>query len=296
VLPPIEDAQKSAAIPLSCPRVWPAYKDRGKGRKQGNRGKGPEIPLDARIILDICSNNEEEFCIYCFCCPALSRDNYEFLYTPPASSTIKGVLSAKEKDVGTMFMECAIQKEKGEKFINDTGPSLFHSEPELHCFFINASAATVGHLDYGQDKTMTGPEGWLVNMLMDEDAGWGASEVQDTPEDDPTSPTSCNIIEEANSAISGWKDVCRNVTVHLLEGGVSRLTNPDGSLVTLLALRQDRPAREGIALDRNAGGTKHVLVIGHQAHHLGWTGHSTNQFSPIANPAQAEDPSEDLNA
>jgi hypothetical protein len=99
-----------------------------------------------------------------------------------------------------------------------------------------------------------------------------------------------------DQAVSSWKDVRRNVTVHLPEGRVARQTNPDSSLVTLPSQKADRPAREGLQLDPRASHTEHVMVINRQAVHVGWSGRAQNQFEaladPAAPPAMAEDPSE----
>jgi hypothetical protein len=102
-------------------------------------------------------------------------------------------------------------------------------------------------------------------------------------------------VAEADQAVSSWKDVRRNVTVHLPEGGVARQTNPDGSLVTLPSRKADRPVREGLQLDPRAGHAEHVMIINRQAVHVGWSGPAQNQFAALqglAPPAIAEDPSE----
>jgi hypothetical protein len=153
---------------------------------------------------------------------------------------------------------------------------------------------------------------WLANMPTDEEAGWNADAANATireeisaaivtgpvPNPVPTpAPASLEAsVAEADQAISSWKDVRHNVTVHLPEGRVARQTNPDGSLVTLPSLRADRPAREGIQLDPAAGRTEHVMNINRQAQHVGWSGRAQNQFAALAGPAppptMAEDPSE----
>jgi hypothetical protein len=71
----------------------------------------------------------------------------------------------------------------------------------------------------------------------------------------------------------------------LPDGGISRLTGPDGSLTLVPA---NHPAQEGLALDRQARGVENVLILNRQVHHLGWSGRTSNQFAALAGP----DPSE----
>jgi hypothetical protein len=102
-------------------------------------------------------------------------------------------------------------------------------------------------------------------------------------------------VAKADHAVSSWKNVRNNVTVHLPDGGVARQINPDGSLVTLPSRRADRPTREGLQLDPHAGLTENVMMINRQAVHVGWTGRAQNQFAALAGPAgppaEADDPS-----
>jgi hypothetical protein len=156
---------------------------------------------------------------------------------------------------------------------------------------------------------------WVLGMPMDEEAGWKEGAMNDAicqdladvlppgslPLPSPPQADPAVVVEEADRAISGWKDARRNVTVHLPEGKVVRATNPDGSLVTVPIQWEDRPAREGIALDHRTSGVEHVMIINRQAQHIGWSGCTVNQFAalagPVAPPAVAEEPSEvDLNA
>jgi hypothetical protein len=96
--------------------------------------------------------------------------------------------------------------------------------------------------------------------------------------------------------VSSWKEVKRNVTVHLPEGRVARQTNLDGSLVTVPRAQADRPPREGLQLDPRAGRTEHAMIINRQVVHVGWSGRDQNQFEALAAPgpppAAADDPSE----
>jgi hypothetical protein len=151
-------------------------------------------------------------------------------------------------------------------------------------------------------------------MPSDEEAGWGAETNNDTirlevetaclasglpPPPSPPAPSGASLaaaVAEADRAVSSWKNVKNNVTVHLRDGGVARQTNPDGSLVTLPSQKADRPAREGLQLDPRSSHTEHVMIINRQAVHVGWTGRAQNQFAalagPVAPPADADDPSE----
>jgi hypothetical protein len=153
---------------------------------------------------------------------------------------------------------------------------------------------------------------WLANMPSDEEAGWNAAASDSTIRKEvsaakaagstpptPIPSTSASLVAtvaEADQAVSSWKDVRHNVTVHLPEGGVARQTNPDGSLVTLPSRKADRPACEGLQLDPRAGHTEHIMIINRQAQHVGWSGRAQNQFAalqtPAAPPATADDPSE----
>jgi hypothetical protein len=115
----------------------------------------------------------------------------------------------------------------------------------------------------------------------------------------PPAPPATSLaatVAEADQAVSSWKSIKHNVTVHLPEGRVACQINPDGSLVTLPSLRADRPAREGLQLDPQASHTERVMVINRQAMHVGWEGPARNQFAalagPVAPPAPADDPSE----
>jgi hypothetical protein len=149
-------------------------------------------------------------------------------------------------------------------------------------------------------------------MPSDEEAGWNAAatdthirkEITEAviasgsslPPPPPAPLSLETTLAEADQAVSSWKDVRRNVTVHLPEGQVARQTHLDGSLVTLPSRKEDRPAREGLQLDPRAGHTEHVMIINCQAQHVGWSGRTTNQFdalaAPAVPPAIAEDPSE----
>jgi hypothetical protein len=189
------------------------------------------------------------------------------LYTP--QTVEMGPISAKGKNSREMFVECALHKSKGREFVEKVGGDIFHSEDELHQFFAWVGHAAVAHIDYSGSAAVTGPDGWLLTMPTDKSIGWGASEleVEELKELEavvpivPTISSTDDMVSQANQVILGWKDTCRNVTVHLPEGRVSRLTNPDGSLVTMAAQRADRPVREGLVLDHNAGGTEHTMII-----------------------------------
>jgi hypothetical protein len=149
-------------------------------------------------------------------------------------------------------------------------------------------------------------------MLSDEEAGWGAEvsnsairkEVEEEaclssglpPPPPPSSTSLAAAVAEADQAVSSWKDVKRNVTVHLPGGLIARQTNLDGSLVTLPSRKDDRPVREGLQLDPRAGRTEHAMIIDRKVVHVGWSGRTQNQFEtlagPVAPPAPADDPSE----
>jgi hypothetical protein len=117
-----------------------------------------------------------------------------------------------------------------------------------------------------------------------------------SPPSPPPQPTLAGTVKEADQAISGWKDARRQVMVHLPKNRVVCATNPDGSLVNLPAKREDRPAHEGIVLDRRADATEHVMIVNRQAQHIGWSGRANNQFTALAGteapPAITEEPSE----
>jgi hypothetical protein len=312
-LPAVEDALKTDAIPFSRPRARPAHKGRGGGRRRARSSRGPQIPVVPEMIEDICAKDGDHLRAYCFCCPALRIDEFQTLYTVPADSDITPGLSAKGKSAQDIFGECILRKNKGPEFVDKVGPDVFHTEEELRAFFTRAAGDAVAHIDYAP----IAPESqaaWLVNMPTDEEAGWGAEtsnndirrEVETAclasglpPPPSPPAPAGASLaatVAEADRAISGWKNVKNNVTVHLRDGGVARQTNPDGSLVTLPNLKADRPAREGLQLDPRSSHTEHVMMINRQAVHVGWTGRAQNQFAalagPAAPPADADDPSE----
>jgi hypothetical protein len=311
-LPAVEDARKSDAIPFTRPKARPAHRGRGRGGKgKGRSNAGPEIPLTPDMVEDICAHNEEELRAYCFCCPSLRVDEFCLLYTNPIGSDALPKVTARGKSAQDVFGECITRKNKGRKFVDEAPPDSFHSTQQLHEFLVRSSGRAHAHLNYSAEdpsESMT----WLANMPSDEDAGWNATHANEsirqeiltagketrspTPGPVPTAASLGAAVAEADHAISGWKDIKRNITVHLPEGRVARQTNLDGSLVSLPSLRADRPVREGIQLDPTAGHTEHVMIIGRQAQHVGWSGPAQNQFAalagPAAPPAVAEDPSE----
>jgi hypothetical protein len=308
--PAVEDALKNDAIPFSRPRARPAHRGRGRGRR---RAQGPRIPVVPEMIEDICAKDDDHLRAYCFCCPALRIDEFQALYTVPAESDITPGLSAKGKSAQDIFAECILRKNKGDKFVSKAGTDIFHTEEELREFLTRAAGDAVAHIDYAPIAPET-QAAWLANMPSDEEAGWGAEannetirrEVEDAclasglpPPPSPPAPSGSSLaaaVVEADRAVSSWKNVKNNVTVHLRDGGVARQTNPDGSLVTLPNQKADRPAREGLQLDPRSSHTEHVMVINRQAVHVGWTGRAQNQFAalagPAAPPADADDPSE----
>jgi hypothetical protein len=309
-LPAVEDALKSDAIPFSRPRARPAHRGRGGGRR---RAQGPRIPVVPEAIEDICAKDDDHLRAYCFCCPALRVDEFQALYSVPAESDITPSLSAKGKSAQDIFTECILRKNKGQKFVDMAGPDIFHTEEELREFLTRAAGEAVAHIDYAPIAPET-QAAWLANMPEDEEAGWGAEvnneeirrEVESAclasglpPPPSPPAPSGASLaatIVEADRAVSSWKNVKDNVTVHLRDGGVARQTNPDGSLVTIPNRKADRPTREGLQLDPRSSHTEHVMVINRQAVHVGWTGRAQNQFAalagPVAPPADADDPSE----
>jgi hypothetical protein len=146
---------------------------------------------------------------------------------------------------------------------------------------------------------------WLRNMPDEEEAGWGANELNSVELEELTNalpqpaltPTPevalANTVAEVDRAIGGWKSARSQVIVHRPEGGITRLTKPDGTLASALA---GQPAREGLALDRRASSVEHILVINRQAQHIGWSNWANNQFLALAVPPQpptaTDDPSE----
>jgi hypothetical protein len=301
--PAVEDAQKVDAIPFTRPHARPAHKGRGRAKGKGKAtesSRAPRIP-EAHLIEDICAHNEEELRAYCFCCPPLEVDDYRLLYTNPPESDEPAILLAKGKSAQDVYGECILRKNRGPEFLEKAGTDTFHTTEELHKFLVKASTRATSHLPYHAPEA----EGWLVNMPTDEDAGWNADAMNKDihqelanmlPAVSGPQPTLTTTIKEADEAIGSWKDVQRQVTVHLPENRVARAINPDGSLVTLPARREERPACGGIMLDRQAGATEHVMIINRQAQHMGWSGRADNQFAalagPLAPPAIAEDPSE----
>jgi hypothetical protein len=309
--PIVEDAQKSAAIPSTRPRARPAHRGRG-GRGGKGRSRGPRIPLTPKAIEDICSKDNEHLRAYCFCCPALGVGEFQTLYSQPKDSEALPVLSVKGKTAQDIFGECILRKNKGPDFVSKVGPDLFHSEEELREFLTRAASNAMAHIDYAEEAPSESMA-WLANMPTDEDAGWNAEASNNViqkeitsalvasgstlPPPSPPAPASLAMaVADADQAVSSWKEVRRNVTVHLPEGGVARQINTDGSLVTLPSRKADRPVREGLQLDPRAGREEHVMVINRQAVHVGWSGPAHNQFAalqgPAAPPADAEDPSE----
>jgi hypothetical protein len=317
-LPAVEDALKSDAIPLSRPKARPAHRGRGGGRRRGKSPRAPRIPVVPEMIEDICAKDDDHLRAYCFCCPALRIDEFQALYTVPADSDITPGRSSKGKSAQDIFYECILRKNKGLEYFKNAGLDVFHSEDELREFLTRAAGDAVAHIDYAP----IAPEAqaaWLSNMPSDEEAGWGAGMSNENiraevataclasglpPPPSPPAPTGASLaatVAEADHAVSSWKNVKHNVTVHLPAGGVARQTNPDGSLVTLPSQKADRPIREGLQLDPRAHPTEHVMIINRQAVHVGWAGRPQNQFAalagPEAPPANADDPSEvDLNA
>jgi hypothetical protein len=309
--PAIEDAHKSDVIPSTRPRARPTHRGRGGRGGKGKSARGPRIPLVPEMIDDICAHNNKVLRAYCYCCPALDVGEFQTLYTNPPKSDVPPAVSAKGKSAQDIFGECIIRKNRGPEFVCKAGPDIFHSEEELHKFLSRAMGGALADIDYAalvpSDSTQ-----WLANMPSDEEAGWNAAAIDSSICQEivdattasgsalippPPAPASLDAtVAEADQAVSSWKDVRRNVTVHLPEGCVARQTNPDGSLVTLPSRKADRPAREGIQLDPRAGHMEHVMIINRQAQHVGWSGLAHNQFAalagPAAPPAMAEDPSE----
>jgi hypothetical protein len=188
-----------------------------------------------------------------------------------------------------------LRKNKGPKYFEEGGVNIqefFHTQGELHEFFVWGSMAAVAHIDY----THMGPNEdntWLWNMPDDEDAGWGAGESKGRELMPPLEVTLANAVKEADRAIGGWKSAHSQVIVHKPDGGVTRLTEPDGSL-TLAPTNQ--PTWEGLALDQRVDRVKNILVLNRQVHHLGWSSCANNQFTalagPAAPPAVVDEPSE----
>jgi hypothetical protein len=302
-LPAVEDAQKADAIPFTRPRARPTHRGRGKGKGRGGQAsRAPKCPEGARLVEDICTHNNEELRAYCYCCPALRVDDFRFLYTPPAESTEAGHVSAKGKMAQDVFRECIIRKNRGPDFVRAGGPDIFHSMPELHEFFVKAAMQANAHLDYAPVEPLQA-EAWLHNMPTDEEGGWGANALNEEICKDlsdvlpPTTMDSLSsTVADADKAIGGWKDARLNILIHLPEGQVARQTNLDGSLTTLPARREERPACEGLALDQHAGHTEHIMIINRQVQHIGWGGRNTNQFAalaePVVPPANVDVPSE----
>jgi hypothetical protein len=311
--PTIEDAQKGDAIPFTRPHARPAFKGRGRGKGKGRASCATRI-LDAQLIEDICRHNDEELRTYCFCCPAMGVDDFRLLYTNLPDSDEPAVLSVNGKSAQDIFGECITHKNKGRAFVEQAGTASFHTMKDLHEFLVKAAARATAHLHYSLPEP-TEAEAWLVNMPTDEEAGWNASamdkdirreELADvppagpnpppSPPSPPPQPTLAGTVKEADQAISGWKDARRQVMVHLPKNRVVCATNPDGSLVNLPAKREDRPAHEGIVLDRRADATEHVMIVNRQAQHIGWSGRANNQFTALAGteapPAITEEPSE----
>jgi hypothetical protein len=311
--PAVEDGLKSDAIPFSRPQARPAHRGRGGGRRKGRSSRGPRVPVVPEMIEDICAKDDDHLRAYCFCCPPLRIDEFQMLYTVPADSDITPGLSAKGKSAQDIFTECILRKNKGWEFVEKAGRDTFHSEEELREFLTRAAGDAVAHIDYAP----LAPEAqaaWLSNMPSDEEAGWGADlnnesvrrEVEDAcragglpPPPSPPAPSGASLaaaVAEADQAVSSWKNVRNNVTVHLRDGGVARQIDADGSLVTLPSRKADRPPREGLQLDPRATHTEHTMIINRKAVHVGWTGRAQNQFAaltgPAAPPADAEDPSE----
>jgi hypothetical protein len=241
---------------------------------------------------------------YCFCCRALTNEEFQTLYIPPSESGVPGALSSKGKSAQDIFGECILCKNRGPKFVEEGGTELFHTEGELHEFFVWANMAANAHYDYANMGPEEPTNRWLLSMLSDEEAGWGADtlgkerfeELTDAlPLPGPAPPLEealTNMVEEADKAIGGWKSARSQVIVHKPDGGISRLTGTDGSLTLVPA---DQPMREGLVLNRQARGAKNVLILNRQVHHLGWSGCTANQFAALAGPApptSADDPSE----
>jgi hypothetical protein len=221
------------------------------------------------------------------------------LYCVPPESDIVPGLSAKGKSAQDIFGECILRKNKGEEFVRKAGPEVFHTEEELLQFFTRAAGDAVAHIDYAHIEP-TEQAAWLANMPTDEEAGWGAEvsnpairkEVEEAclssglpPPPAPSSSSLAATVAEADQAVSSWKEVKSNVTVHLPGGLIARQTNLDGSLVSLPSRTTDRPAREGLQLDRSANHTEHVMIINRKAVHVGWDGRTQNQFEALAGPA-----------
>jgi hypothetical protein len=238
-LPAVEDALKSDAIPFSRPKARPAHRGRGGGRRRGKSPRGPRVPVVPEMIEDICAKDDDLLRAYCFCCPALRIDEFQTLYSVPKESDITPGLSAKGKTAQDIFTECILRKNKGPEFVEKAGPDVFHSEEELHQFFTRAAGDAVAHIDYAPIAPET-QAAWLANMPSDEEAGWGADtsnkhireEVEAAclasglppPPSPPPVPSGSSLaaaVAEADQAVSSWKSVKNNVTVHLPAGGVA---------------------------------------------------------------------------
>jgi hypothetical protein len=165
---------------------------------------------------------------------------------------------------------------------------------------VRAAGVATAHIDYGMEG-YTEQMDWLSNMPTDEEAGWGSGRAASTgaaggpslirpPSPPPQLDSLVATVAEADKALGGWKDVRRQVTVHLPEGRVARQTNQDGSLTTLPARKEDRPTREGIQLDPRADRTEHVMIINRQVQHVGWSGRPQNQFAALDAPAPPPPP------
>jgi hypothetical protein len=262
------------------------------------------------MVEDICGRDDEALRAYCFCCPAMQVDDFRLLYTLPLGSDLSPVTSAKGKSAQDIFGECIMRKNKGLEFVLKAGSDTFHTEEELHEFLVRAATQATAHIDYAM-LPPSESTAWLANMPTDVEAGWNAAasddiirkEVTDAviasgstpPQDLPAPASLAATVAEVDQAVSSWKDVRRNVTVHLPEGGIARQTNPDGSLVTLPSRRDERPVWEGLQLDPRASHTEHVMIINRQVQHVGWSRRAQNQFAVLdaqAPPALADDPSE----
>jgi hypothetical protein len=121
--PAVEDAQKSAAIPSTRPRARPAHRGRG-GRGGKGKHRRPRAPEALDLIEDICAHDDDVLRAYCFCCPAVTVEEFRSLYTPPVGLDAQPVLSAKGKSAQDIFGECIMRKNKGPKFVQQGGPEI----------------------------------------------------------------------------------------------------------------------------------------------------------------------------
>jgi hypothetical protein len=88
------------------------------------------------LIEDICVHNDEELRAYCFCCLAITSSEFQSLNIPPAESKELGAVSSKGKSAQDIFYKCILHKNQGKKSVEEAGTEHFHTEGELHEFFV----------------------------------------------------------------------------------------------------------------------------------------------------------------